>query len=102
MGPIFVRELRADVAVWPGRRVLAVADAVAWPALWIYVTLHAPFETGLAGKAVVTLAAVMAVHRVVKALLRNERYRFSVVRWGKVAVGFLFLGFALKIAVGIT
>jgi len=102
MGPIFVREVPADVAVWPGRRVLAVVDALAWPALWIYVTLHAPFDTGLAGKAVVTLAAVMAVQRVIKALLRNERYRFSVVRWGRVAIGLLLLGFALKIAVGIT
>jgi hypothetical protein len=102
MGPIFVREVPADVAVWPGRRLLAVLDAVAWPALWIYATLHAPFDTGLAGKAVVAVATVMAVHRVIKALLRSERYRFSARRWGRVALGLLLLGFVLKVAVGLS
>jgi hypothetical protein len=102
MGPIFVREVPADVAVWPGRRLLAAVDAIAWPGLWIYLTMHAPFDTGLLGTAVVALAGVLAVLRASKALLRNERYRFTVVRWGRVALGLVLIGFVLKIAVGIT
>ena len=82
--------------------MLAVVDAIAWPALWVYLTMRVPFDTGLLGTAVVALAGVLAVLRASKALLRNERYRFTVVRWGRVALGLVLIGFVLKIAVGIT
>jgi uncharacterized membrane protein HdeD (DUF308 family) len=99
MALIFVRAIRPDANVWPGRRLLAALDAVAWPGLWICATLQAPFETGVTGKVIVGLAVVIAGDRSIKALFRNERYRFSTWRWGRFAVALLLLGFVLKLTV---
>jgi hypothetical protein len=97
MGPIFVRYVRPDADVWPGRRLLAVLDAVAWPALWLYAIWRVPFETGLAGKALATVVAVVAIRRVLRAWVRNERYWFSTWRWGRFVLALIAVGCAPRL-----
>jgi hypothetical protein len=98
MGLIFIRHVRPDADVWPGRRLLAVLDAVAWPALWIYAIWNLPFHTGIAGELAIAIATFVALPRMLKAWTRNERYSFSTWRWGRVVVALILVGVALKIA----
>jgi hypothetical protein len=42
---------RADAPYWPGRRCLAVVDALTWPLSWVWVANHAPWPTGIALRA---------------------------------------------------
>ena len=37
MALMFVREVRPDAHVWPGRKLLALLDALAWPGFWTFV-----------------------------------------------------------------
>lgn len=99
MALIFVRQTRPDAHIWPGRRMLAVVDAVAWPALWICAIWSLPFHTGVAGQLAMAIAAFVAFSRVLKAWVRNERYSFSTWRWGRAVVALILVGVALKIAV---
>lgn len=46
---LLTRQPKPDAAYWPGRRVLAALDAVAWPALWLVALSHAPVPTGAVG-----------------------------------------------------
>jgi hypothetical protein len=78
------REPKPDAEVWAGRRWLAAADAVAWPAAWV-----------LAVSAVAVLSAIGRLHR---ALCVNERYWFTTWRWGKILAGMLFIGFVMKLS----
>ncbi|MDP1691246.1 MAG: hypothetical protein Q8L49_04710 [Burkholderiaceae bacterium] len=43
-------------------------------------------------------AALFAAGRLQRALLRNERYRFTTWRWGKIVVGLVLLGLVIKMA----
>lgn len=80
---IFVsRAPRPDAVYWPGRRGLALLDAVAWPVLWAVLIIKAPFSTGILGVVAVSFVAIVAAHRSRTARLRNERYRFTTWRWG--------------------
>lgn len=99
MGLIFIRRVRPDANVWPGRRLLAVVDAVAWPALWIFAIWSLPLHTGVAGQLAMAIAAFVGLWRVLKAWTRNERYSFSTWRSGRVVVALILVGVALKIAV---
>jgi hypothetical protein len=42
-------------------------------------------------------AGLVAVSRIQRALLRNERYRFTTWRWGKVVLGLVLLGLIIKL-----
>lgn len=93
---LFKRAPRPDAPYWPGRNWLAALDAVAWPAAWALGVTHAPIPTGIVGILVIACAALSAASRLQQALLRNERYRFTTWRWGKLVVGLLLLGWILK------
>jgi hypothetical protein len=93
MRSIFVRTSRPDAYVWPGRRLLAVLDALLLPALCVYGVMKTSFTTGLVGVTVIAFAICVASWRVKKALVSNERYRFSTRR--------LLLGVACLLAVGL-
>jgi hypothetical protein len=97
MGPIFVRHVRPDTAIWPGRRLLAVLDAVAWPALWLYAIWRVPFDTGVSGKVLATAGVLIAARRVLRAWVRNERYWFSTRRWGGFLLALIVVAVVLKI-----
>jgi hypothetical protein len=47
---------------------------------------------------IVALAVVSAFGRLRRAAWQNHRYHFTTWRWGRVAVSFLLLGLALKLA----
>jgi hypothetical protein len=79
---LFRRAARPDAAYWPGRRWLAVVDALAWPTVWLMAVLSAPMSTGIAGRTVMALAVLTAVRRSYRALWSNERYWFTTWRWG--------------------
>lgn len=91
------RPARADAAQWPGRRALAAVDAVAWPLLWVLAVASAPFDTGLAGPLVAALAVVIALRRFHRAVWHNERYWFTVWRWGRLILLLACLGIVMKL-----
>ena len=94
---LFTPVPRPDAPCWPGRRWLAALDAIDWPAGWALVVAQAPIPTGIVGLVITASAALFAVSRLQRALLRNERYRFTTWRWGKVVVGPVLLGWILKL-----
>ena len=96
---ILTRPERPDASMWPGRKALALADALAWPAMWIVAIASVPAATGAVGHVLVAVISLVAVRRLVRAIWRNERYRFSTVRWGRVVAALIFLAIAIKAAI---
>lgn len=78
--------------------MLALIDAVAWPAAWIALATHLPRPAGIAGAMVIALAVLSALGRVHRAAMRNHRYYFTTWRWGRVALGALLIALVLKVA----
>ena len=95
---VLQRVPRADAPYWPGRRLLAVLDAVLWPAAWIATVAVAPARTGMLGAVVVAVALVCAPMRIRRAVFANEHYRFATWRWGKPVALLFVLGALLKLA----
>ena len=95
---LFTPVPRPDAPYWPGRRWLAALDAIIWPAGWALVVAQAPMPAGIVGLVITASAALFAVNRLHRALLRNERYRFTTWRWGKVVLGLVLLGWVMKLA----
>ena len=87
-----------DVPYWPGRRVLADVDAVAWPLVWIALALQLPRPLGIVGSVLIALATLSAFGRVHRALWLNHRYHFTTWRCGRVVAGLLLIGVVLKMA----
>lgn len=98
MWVIFARAPLPDVVVWPGRRALALVDAVAWPAAWATLVLGLPVSSGLAGPFALALCAVSALTRAHRAIAHNHRYHFTTWCWGWRVVFVLAFGYALKLA----
>ena len=94
---LFTPVPRPDAPYWPGRRWLAALDAVAWPATWALVVAQAPITMGIVGVLIIACAALFAASRLQQALLRNERYRFTTWRWGKVLMGLVLLGLIMRL-----
>jgi hypothetical protein len=92
------RKPRPDFASWPGRRVLAVLDAVAWPVAVLVVVATSPINAGALGAVLIVIAAFAGVCRLCRALWRNERYRFTTWVWGKRLAALLLVGLLLKLA----
>ena len=98
MWVLISRAPREDAAYWPGRRLLALFDAVAWPMLLAAAIIKAPISTGLVGAVAVSFLAAIAARRSHRAIFRNERYWFAAWRWGLVLVGLAAVGAATKLA----
>ena len=49
------------------------------------------------GLLLIACAALFAANRLQQALLRNERYRFTTWRWGKVVLGLVLIGWIMKL-----
>lgn len=86
-----------DAAYWPGRRLLAVVDAIIWPALWFVAIQVLPIRTGLMGTVIQAFLIMFAVRRVYLAAFRNERYRFTTWRWGVPLASLVALGTLIKV-----
>ena len=96
---LYARALPPDAPYWPGRRLLAAADALAWPMSWVIVLSHAPKPVGLVGPFVAAVALLCAIGRLHRAVWVNHRYRFTAWRWGRVAAALLLVGLVLKLMV---
>ncbi len=96
---VLTRAPLPDAPYWPGRRLLALADAVAWPAGWIVVATHLPTPVGIVGPVVIALAVLSAVGRAHRATLQNHRYHFTTWRWGRVFAGLLLFALILQVAI---
>jgi hypothetical protein len=99
MWMIFARAPPPDAQVWPGRRVLALIDAVAWPAAWAAWLLGLSVPLGLAGHFALACCGIAALKRASRAIVQNHRYHFTTWRWGRWLVLGLLFGYALKMAV---
>lgn len=95
---VLTRAPLPDAPYWPGRRLLSLGDAVAWPAAWIAVATRVPEPAGIVGPMVIALAVLSALGRVHRAAMQNHRYHFTTWRWGRVAAGLLLIGLVLKVA----
>lgn len=98
MWMLYARAPTPDVPVWPGRKWLALLDALAWPCLVAFIVVRSPLATGVAGPVVVALCILFALRRGVRALWRNEQYRFSTWSLGVPLATLLALGALLKVA----
>jgi hypothetical protein len=96
---IFARAPPPDVVVWPGRRALALVDAVAWPVAWASFVIGATMPLGLAGQFALAYCGIAAVQRAYRAVIQNHRYHFTTWRWGRWLVLVLAFGYSLKLAV---
>ena len=94
---LVAREPRPDAPDWPGRRLLAAVDAVAWPLMWVLLIRLVPGPAGLVGPFVTALAVLLGLGRLHRALWVNHRYWFTTWRWGKVAAAMLLIGAVLKV-----
>jgi hypothetical protein len=94
---VVAREPRPDAQVWPGRRWLAAADAVIWPAAWVLVFSQIP-NSGVVGPVVSAAAVLSAIGRLHRALCANQRYWFTTWRWGRIAAGLMLVGFVMKLS----
>lgn len=95
---LVAREPRPDAPDWPGRRMLAAIDAVAWPLLWVLLILQVPGPAGLVCPFVTALAVLLGLGRLQRALWENHRYWFTTWRWGKVLGAMLLIGAVLKLS----
>lgn len=94
---LLARAPAPDAAYWPGRRWLAALDAVAWPAIALWVLAHVPGETGVMLPVASALLALATLTRLRTALWLNQRYRFTTWKLGRVAVVLLAVGWMLKL-----
>lgn len=94
---VLTRTPRPDAPYWPGRRLLALADAAAWPAVWVVLAVQLPQPAGIVGPMLIALAILCAIGRLHRAAWQNHRYHFTTWRWGRVAFGLLLLGAMLKV-----
>ena len=85
-----------DSPYWSGRRWFAALDAVIWPAFWMLGATQIPVATGIVGPFVQIAAVLLASSRIRVALWRNERYRFTTWRWGRLFLLLWAIGWMLK------
>lgn len=86
-----------DAPYWPGRRRLAVLDALAWPLMWLLGIATVAFPFGLVGWVVASAAVWNAGVRCHRAIWLNHRYRFTTWRWGRAILALVALGLVLKV-----
>src|SRR5262245_54712368 len=90
------RAPQPDLAYWPGRRMLASLDALAWPIAVVYLIASAPAAAGIAGACITAAACLLAVRRLYLAFLRNHRYGFTTWKWARRFTVVLAVGAVLK------
>lgn len=95
---LVAREPRPNAPEWPGRRLLASVDAVAWPLMLVLLIRQVPGPAGLVGPFVTAVAVLLGLGRLHRALWVNRRYWFTTWRWGKVLGAMLLIGAVLKLS----
>lgn len=98
---VFARAPLPDAPYWPGRRLLALVDAVAWPVAWMALAMHLPQPVGIVTPVAIAIGALSALGRLRRAAWQNHRYYFTTWRWGRVAAGLLVVGIAVTVGLAI-
>jgi hypothetical protein len=98
MWVVYARAPTPNASYWPGRRLLALIDALLWPSLVAIGASRIPMDAGLVGQVVLALCALSALRRCARALWHNERYRFTTWRVGVALFAMLVFGAVLKLA----
>jgi hypothetical protein len=93
---VLTRAPLPDAPYWPGRRLLALVDAVAWPAAWVVLATQLPKPVGIVWPTIVALAVLSAIGRALRAGWQNHRYHFTTWRWGRGVAVMLLIGLLLK------
>lgn len=94
---LYARAPVPDAPYWPGRRPLALLDALGWPGLIAAMVGSLSMQTGIVGSLTLALCALFGVRRCVRALWHNERYQFTTWRCGLPLAVLLAVGAALKL-----
>lgn len=92
----YARSPRPDAPYWPGRRWLAVVDAVAWPLVLAILLGHLPGTGGLVLVVTHAAAIMFAAKRAQCALVENHHYHFTTWRWGRALLVLLVYGILLR------
>lgn len=95
---LVARQPLPDAPYWPGRRLFAAVDAVAWPAAWVLLVQVSPWPLGIVGVVVTAWAVWAGLGRMRHAVWFNHRYRFTTWRWGRRLVAVLVFGAVIKLA----
>lgn len=94
---LFARAPRPDAVIWPGRTVLAVLDALLWPALLSWTVFALPGASGITRPVILAIAMLSAMMRLQCAVWSNHRYRFTTW-WVVRLLAVLWLtGLAMKL-----
>ncbi|MCC9597953.1 MULTISPECIES: hypothetical protein [unclassified Rubrivivax] len=93
----FMRGPRPDLHVWPGRRWISAADALAWPFAAMAAVSAVVEDSGSTARLVNATLCVLATCRLTRAVLANQRYRMTTVWFAKVAALPLAVGSTLKL-----
>lgn len=97
MWMIFVREAKPPARVWPGREVLGVVDAIAWPMAGIVIVIQWPDRGLITGQVLIAMLVLIAIGRTRRAWFDNENYHFTTWRWGRVALLMMAFGALLRL-----
>ena len=95
---VFARAPLPDAPYWPGRRFLALVDAVTWPVAWMALAMQLPQPAGVVTSVAIALTVLIAFSRARRAAWQNHRYHFTTWRWGRVLAGLLVVGLTLSVA----
>jgi hypothetical protein len=98
----FVRGARPDLHVWPGRRWISAADALAWPIAAMVAVIAIADAGGRSSSLIVAALCVLGARRLLRAILFNQHYRMTTVWLAKIAAIPLLLGVLTKLAQGFT
>lgn len=98
MWMIFARAPRPDARHWPGRRVLAMIDAVAWPTALAVGLMQLPVQTGAIEQVLLAACLMAGVRGGWRAVFANRQYRFTTAGVAGPLALLLAFGALLKIA----
>lgn len=99
---LVVRGLRPDLPVWPGRRWISAADALAWPIAAMVAVTGMADAVGRSSSLIVATLCVLAARRLLRAILVNQRYRMTTVWLAKIVAVPLLFGVLTKLAQAFT
>jgi hypothetical protein len=98
MWVLYARAPTPHAPYWPGRRRLALIDALLWPSLVAVGVSRIPMDSALVGQVVLALCALSALRRCARALWHNECYRFTTWRVGVALFAMLVFGAVMNLA----
>lgn len=98
MWTLIVRAPAPDAPYWPGRRLLAIVDAVVWPLACTALVIQLLPAAGIVGPTAIAIAAIWAAGRVRRALWMNRRYFFITWRLARWLSCVAVIGVVLQLA----